>query len=736
MARLGRAPKGFPLKIERSLFSFNSARGACPSCRGLGVEDRIDPALLIADPGRSLRQGALSLTTPSGYIIYSQVTMDVLDIVCRAHGFDVDTPWRDLGEEERRIVLFGSDKVRIPFGKHPLESRLRWKGITARPRQEAFYKGILPTMEAILLGKRNDGILRYARTLPCRACGGRRLRPEALAVTFAGRSIADWTGLTLAGLREAVAAAPFEPAQAAAGEALRQAIVERSNICLRLGLGHLALDRPSDSLSGGEAQRIRLAVQAGSRLRGVLYVLDEPTAGLHPEETARLIEVLRDLRDGGNTVLVVEHDEDVVGAADHVIELGPGPGSAGGTIVYSGPPKPPRPPQAPASPPARPASGRLVIRGARLRNLKLVTAELLTGALNVVCGPAGSGKKTLVRDVLAARLRSRAFGPGPDADGLDASGSSPKLIQVDQSPIGRTPRSNPATYTGLADRIRDLFAASPEAVSRGFGKSRFSFNTPGGRCEQCLGAGYESVGMHFLGDVDVPCPVCETRRFNAATLAVKVRGKDIHDVLDMTIEEASGFFAGDKRLAGGLDWLRRLGLGYLKLGQSSSTLSGGEAQRIRLASELMRPVAAGTVFLLEEPTTGLHRRDIDDLLAALNGLVQRGHTVVAIENDPWFLKSADRLIELGPGAGPEGGNLVFSGSPVQAVDRAESAAGRSLRRLYLGRTGTPPSSAPARRREAMSADRDPGGDNPQPEVDRRRHPLRTPDGRGRTFGKR
>ncbi len=505
----------------------------------------------------------------------------------------------------------------------------------------------------------------------------------------------------MAGLREAIAAAPFEPAQAAAGEALRRAIVERSNICLRLGLGHLTLDRSSDSLSGGEAQRIRLAVQAGSRLRGVLYVLDEPTAGLHPEETACLIEVLRDLRDGGNTVLVVEHDEDVVGAADHVIELGPGPGPAGGTVVYSGPPRPP-PYQAPAAPPVRPASGRLVIREARLRNLRLVTAELLTGALNVVCGPAGSGKKTLVRDVLAARLRSRAFGPGPDADGLDAPGSSPKLIQVDQSPIGRTPRSNPATYTGLADRIRDLFAASPEAVSRGFGKSRFSFNTPGGRCEQCLGAGYESVGMHFLGDVDVPCPVCETRRFNAATLAVKVRGKDIHDVLDMTVEEAAGFFAEDKRLAGGLGWLRRLGLGYLKLGQSSSTLSGGEAQRVRLASELMRPVAAGTVFLLEEPTTGLHRRDIDDLLAALDGLAQRGHTIVAVENDPWFLKSADRLIELGPGAGPEGGNLVFSGSPGEAVDRPESAAGRSLRRLRQGRTGTPPSSAPARRRDAMS----------------------------------
>ncbi|MDD8026982.1 MAG: excinuclease ABC subunit UvrA [Acidobacteriota bacterium] len=690
MARIGRPPAGFPLKLERSLFSFNSPAGACPSCRGLGVEDRIDPALLIADPGRTLRQGALSLTTPNGYIIYSQVTMDVLDTVCRAHGFDVDTPWRDLDEEARRVVLFGSDKIRIPFGKHPLESRLRWKGITARPRQEGLYKGILPVMEAILRSKRNDGILRYARTLPCRACQGRRLRPEALQVLFRGRSIADWSHLTIAGLATAFKDLAFEPSEAAVGEAVRRALADRTAILLRLGLGHLSLDRGSATLSGGEAQRIRLAGQAGNGLRGVLFVLDEPTAGLHPSETAGLIEVLQTLRDNGNTVLVVEHDDAVAHAADHIIELGPGPGRAGGAIVYAGPPRA----QAPAAAgdpfaPERPETGWLTVRNARWRNLRSITAAFRVGAVNAVAGPAGSGKASLVHGVLARRLRDGAFGPGPDADGLDSPLPHCKVVEIDQAPIGRTPRSNPATYTGVSDRIRDVFAASPEARARGFGRGRFSFNTPGGRCERCLGAGWEPVGMHFLGDVDVPCPVCETRRFNASTLEVKVDGRDIHEVLDMTVEEAAAFFAGHEKIARDLGWLVSLGLGYLKLGQSSTTLSGGEAQRIKLAAELMRPQAEAAFFLLDEPTTGLHRKDTDALLAALDGLAGRGHTIVAVENDPWFIKSADHLIEMGPGSGPEGGRIIFAGRPADAARRADVPIGRALARLFSSQAGQP-----------------------------------------------
>ncbi len=680
MARLGRPPEGSGFKLERSLFSFNAPSGACPACRGLGLEDRIDPDLLIADPSLSLRQGALALTTPNGYIIYSQVTMDVLDAVCRAHGFDVDTPWRDLGEDARRIVLEGSDRIRIPYGKHPLESRLRWKGITARPRQEGFYKGILPVMEAILRSKRNDGILRYARSLPCRSCGGRRLRPEALAVLFHGRSIADWSALTIAGLAEAFARIGFGPDEAEIGEAVRRAILGRTRILLDLGLGHLALDRGSASLSGGEAQRIRLAGQAAGGLRGVLLVLDEPTAGLHPDETAGLIRVLRTLRDEGNTVLVVEHDEDVIRAADHVLELGPGPGLAGGTVVYAGPPRRPAKAGSPV-PFLRPETGLLTVREARLRNLRSITVSFRIGALNAVAGPAGAGKSSLVHAVLAERLRRKAWGPGPDAAGIEAPGGGLRLVEIDQAPIGRTPRSNPATYTGISDRIRDLFAASPEARSRGFGRGRFSFNTPGGRCERCLGAGWESVGLHFLGDVDAPCPACGTRRFNAPTLEVRLRGRDIHQVLEMTVDEAAAFFADQGRIASDLGWLVRLGLGYLKLGQSSTTLSGGEAQRVKLASELMRPEKGPAVFLLDEPTTGLHRRDTEALLSALDGLARRGHTIIAIENDPWFIKSVDHLVELGPGAGPAGGSVLFAGSPAEAAERGDGPMGRALARL-------------------------------------------------------
>jgi len=689
LARLGRPPDGFSLKLERSLFSFNTPAGACPACKGLGVEDRIDPDLLVADPSRSLRQGALSLTTPNGYITYSQVTMDVLDTVCRAHGFDVDTPWRNLDEAARRVVLHGSNRIRIPYGKHPLESRLRWKGITARPRQEGTYKGILPVMEAILRARRNDGVLRYARTLPCRSCGGRRLRPEALQVLFYGRSIADWSALTIAGIAEAFGQLRFEPGEIAVGEAVRRALLDRTGILLRLGLGHLSLDRDSATLSGGEAQRIRLAGQAAGGLRGVLFVLDEPTAGLHPSETAGLIEVLRTLRDAGNTVLVVEHDEDVLRAADHVLELGPGPGRDGGTVVYAGPPR--RPPPAGSRElfaRERPEAGRLTIREARLRTLRSITVSFRVGAINAVAGPAGSGKSSLVHGTLAERLRRVASGPGPDAAGLETPGGRYRLMEIDQTPIGRTPRSNPATYTGVSDRIRDLFAASPEARARGFGRGRFSFNTPGGRCERCQGAGWESVGLHFLGDVDVPCPACGTRRFNAPTLEIKVGGLDIHEVLEMTVEEAAAFFAGRERIAGDLGWLVRLGLGYLKLGQSSNTLSGGEAQRVKLASELMRPERGPAVFILDEPTTGLHRRDTDALLAALDGLVLRGHTIIAIENDPWFVKSADRLIELGPGSGADGGRLLFAGRPEEAAGRTDVPLGRALARLLD--SGAPP----------------------------------------------
>jgi len=696
-ARLGDAPEG--TRPERSLFSFNSPRGACPACKGLGVEDRIDPELLVADPLKSLREGALVITTPSGYIIYSQVTMEVLDRVCHAHGFGVDIAWKDLTDGQRNVVLNGSDRILIPYGKHPLASRMRWKGITARPREEGRYKGILPVMEAILRQKRNRNILRFARTMPCRACDGRRLRREALAVAFRGRDIAETSRLSVREIDGFFRALEFSGRERTAGPFLRDAVLKRTDLLMRLGLGYLPLDRESTTLSGGEAQRIRLASQAGSGLRGVLYVLDEPTVGLHPEETARLLAVLKELRDNGNTVLAVEHDEAVIAAADLIIDLGPGAGIEGGRVLFSGSPE-----SLAALPPGvsltrdyltgnlrvpepsirRPGTGAIVLNGARKNNLKDIDVSFAVGAFNVVTGLSGAGKSTLVRHIMAARLRDKRFGPGTDAVGLRIDGRVGKIVEIDQSPIGRTPRSNPATYTGISDRIRDLFASRPEAAARGWGKGRFSFNVKGGRCETCQGAGLLQIGMHFLGDVEIVCSECEGRRFNDETLEILYEGKDIHEVLDMSFAEAAGFFREHPAMSRFLKVGVRLGLGYLKLGQSSTTLSGGEAQRIRLASELGRPQTGSTLYILDEPTTGLHPYDIGNLLASLQELVDKGNTIVAVEHDPAFIRAADRVIDLGPGSGAEGGRVVVAGTPEEVAAEPASLTGRALSRASGG----------------------------------------------------
>ncbi len=709
-ARLGDA---LPvIRLERSLFSFNSPRGACPACKGLGVEDRIDPGLLVADPTKSLRQGALVITTPSGYVIYSQVTMEVLDRVCHAHGFSVDIPWKDLTDGQRDVVLNGSDRILIPYGKHPLASRMRWKGITARPREEGRYKGILPVMEAILKQKRNRNILRFARTMACRSCGGRRLGPEALSVAFRGRNIAETTRLSIRELDGFFREIGFAGRERAAGPPLRDAIMKRTDLLLRLGLGYLTLDREAASLSGGEAQRIRLASQAGSGLRGVLYVLDEPTVGLHPEETARLLEILRELRDNGNTVLVVEHDEAVIAAADHIIDLGPGAGTEGGRVLFSGPPEglAALPPgvsmtrdhlmgdlRVPGPAKRRTGTGAVVLAGAKKHNLRDIDVMFGLGAFNVVTGVSGAGKSTLVRHILAARLRDKRFGPGADASGLRIDGRIGKVVEIDQSPIGRTPRSNPATYTGISDRIRDLFAALPEATARGWGKGRFSFNVKGGRCEACQGAGLIQIGMHFLGDVEVVCPECEGRRFNDETLEVLLEGKDIHEVLDMSFAEAAGFFHSQPAIRRFLDVGVRLGLGYLKLGQSSTTLSGGEAQRIRLASELGRPQTGSTLYVLDEPTMGLHPHDVRNLLDSLSELVDKGNTIVAVEHEPAFIRAADRVIDLGPGSGAEGGRIVVAGTPEEVAAEGASLTGKALR------SGLPAFPSPRKERPAPPA---------------------------------
>ncbi|MBI1751266.1 MAG: ATP-binding cassette domain-containing protein [Acidobacteria bacterium] len=677
-ARLGVAPEGS--RPTRGLFSFNGEDGACPRCQGLGLEDRLDPDLLVADAEKTLREGALRVSTPNGYLMYSQVTLEVLDEVLRAHGGSVDTPWNELSEEARQVVLQGSDRLKVPYGKHPLESRLKWTGITARPRQEGHYRGLLPVMEEILRGKRNDSILRFVRSAPCPGCGGTRLRPEALAVTWKGRRIVDFAAMTARELQHQLTALEAAPSEAAVLEPIRKDLLERCGLMVDLGLGYLALDRSAPSLSRGEAQRLRLVGLALGDLRGLLLVLDEPSAGLHPSEVGRLIQVLHRLRDQGQTVVVVEHEAQIARAADWLVDLGPGPGKAGGELLWSGPPAQllaadpgdvARPTQTwlrgDASPlPRRPSAAReiLPLAGLNRHNLQNLSVDLSLGALQVICGPSGAGKTSLL-DAVVARLQEK--------------GPFQRIVRVDSEPIGRTPRSNAATYTGASDLLRDLFAATPEAKQRGFGKGHFSFNTAGGRCEVCEGAGVQEVGMRHLGTVELLCDACGGRRFHPEILAVQVRGRSMADLMEGSVAEAAELFADHPKLRRILGALLDVGLGYLPLGQPATTLSGGEAQRVKLATELAKAGRGAALIALDEPTTGLHAADIHVLLEAWDRLLEAGHTLLVADNHGAVLRHADRVLELGPGSGPEGGRLVFEGDPEQLAACATSPTGAALR---------------------------------------------------------
>ena len=699
-ARLGTVQPGAdPPKIERQLFSFNSPHGACPACKGLGVEDRLDPELLVADATKTVRGGALRITTPTGYLIYSQVTIDVLDQVCRAHGFTVDVPWGALTDAQRDIILNGSDRIRIPYGKHPLASRMRWTGITAKPREEGVYKGILPVMEQILRQKRNENILRFVRSFPCRACGGTRLRPEALAVSVGGMTIAQAAALSIDALRSNFEAEAGVGAETGPQFAIiKSQVIDRCSVLQRLGLGYLTVDRESTTLSSGEAQRIRLARSAGIGLRGVLYVLDEPSVGLHHRDTRRVIDLLRNIRDAGNTVLVVEHDDQVVRQADWIVDVGPGAGGNGGEILFSGPLDRFLAPEAadasrltdsrtrafltgreqiavPAQ--RRTGLGTLTVNGVSKHNLAQVSATFLLGAFNVVTGVSGSGKSTLLEET--RRLLAGETSPGAS---IHVSSPIDKVIDIDQAPIGRTPRSNPATYTGLFDRVRDLFASQPAAIERGFEKGRFSFNVRGGRCDACEGAGVTEVGMQFLGSVAVTCERCGGRRFNDETLEIRYRDRNIHDVLAMSITEACGFFADQPAIVRVLDTMRLLGLGYLPIGHPATQLSGGEAQRVKLASELSRPGTGRTLHVLDEPTTGLHAADVALLLTAIDGLIRRGNTVIAIEHHLDVIKVADHVVDLGPESGAGGGHVVATGTPEQIAEAPASITGEVLREVF------------------------------------------------------
>ncbi|MCK5799083.1 MAG: excinuclease ABC subunit UvrA, partial [Deltaproteobacteria bacterium] len=697
--------------LTRSLFSFNSPVGTCPACQGLGVEDRVDPKLLIADPQKSLREGALVPTTPSGYIVYSQVTQDVLGTICAAHGFDLDTPWGDLTDAHREVILYGSRRLKVPFGKHPLASRMRWSGITAKPREEGYYRGIVPIIEEILTRDRNKNALRFARSRPCSACHGTRLNPAALAVHVAGRTIADVTAMSLRDLDTWL----DEPLGGeAVVEPLRASLRARLSLLCELGLDHLSLDRATLSLSSGEGRRLRLSTQLLGGLSGLLYVLDEPSAGLHPTEIQKLQETLFALRDQDNTVVVVEHDPDTLRAADWLVEIGPEAGAGGGHIVVSGPPaalladarcveesptlrhlkalQTGQKLRAPENEDGDAAThnanalkatdaNTLTIIGANAHYLADVDVTFRLGCLNVICGVSGAGKSTLLRDVLGATLRDRLAGRAGAHEGcedLHGAEAFTRIVAIDDTPIGRTPRSNAATYTKLFDAIRKRFAAEAEAKYRGLKATAFSFNTKGGRCEACEGAGVRSVGMHFLPNVEVPCELCSGRRFNDEVLAVRVDGRSIDEVLALRVDAARGLFDELPTVTRMLDALAEVGLGYLTLGQPSTTLSGGEAQRIKLATELGRAQRGHTLYLIDEPTTGLHPRDVARLAAVFRALVAAGHTIILAENDLDLLGAhANHIVELGPGAGDAGGRVIATGAP-RELARANTKTGRAI----------------------------------------------------------
>jgi excinuclease ABC subunit A len=692
-------PNDHPLAIEdlepRS-FSFNAPYGACPECTGLGTKKEVDPELIVPDPERTLRDGAIQPWSSGHTLDYF---LRLLEALGRQEGFDLDTPWRKLPQRGQKVILNGSDD----------QVHVRYRNKYGRER--SYYTGFEGVVQWIERRHSDtdsewsrDRYEGYMRDVPCPACDGARLKPEVLAVTIAGRNIADVCAMSVGDCHDFIDGLELNDRQRMIAERVLREINARLRFLVDVGLDYLSLDRAAGTLSGGEAQRIRLATQIGSGLVGVLYVLDEPSIGLHQRDNHRLIETLARLKKLGNTLIVVEHDEDTIRTADWVVDIGPGAGEHGGRIVHSGalkdllrnaesvtgaylsgrrsiPVPAIRRPQTPGR--------ELTVLGAREHNLRNLTVSFPLGQFIAVTGVSGSGKSTLVNDILYAVLANQVNGarlvPGRHTrvSGLDRVD---KVVGVDQSPIGRTPRSNPATYTGVFDHIRKLFAETSEAKVRGYGPGRFSFNVKGGRCENCAGDGTIKIEMNFLPDVYVPCEVCKGARYNRDTLEVHYKGRTVSEVLDMPIEEAEVFFQAIPPIHRHLKTLVDVGLGYVRLGQPAPTLSGGEAQRVKLASELQKRSTGRTVYVLDEPTTGLHFEDIRKLLAVLESLVDKGNTVIVIEHNLDVIKTSDWVIDMGPEGGHKGGTLVAVGTPEELAETAESYTGEWLRHV-LGLRG-------------------------------------------------
>jgi len=684
-------------ELEPRMFSFNNPSGACPECMGLGMQMKFDPELVIPNPNLSILQGAITATGWNNINASNSMSRAIFEALGQEYGFELTIPFKDLPDKIKKILLYG-----MPAGKK-LDIKYETQGgVKTYPYH---FEGILNSLQRRYAETSSDYAKQeyegYMTNIHCPVCDGRRLKPEVLAVTLSGKNISEITDMSVAKIKEFFTELSLNPTQALIAQQILKEIMARTGFLIDVGLDYLTLSRAAGTLSGGEAQRIRLATQIGSGLVGVVYILDEPSIGLHQKDNSKLLKALKHLTSIGNTLIVVEHDEDTMLEADYIVDIGPYAGVLGGEVVYAGKVKGlleckksitadylsgRRKIEIPET--RRPLNGKwLHIKGAEENNLKRINVDIPLGVFTCVTGVSGSGKSSLVNEIIYKRLArdlNRAKckpGMHKELTGLEYLD---KIINIDQSPIGRTPRSNPATYTGLFDMIRDLFAQTTEAKMRGYQKGRFSFNVSGGRCEACKGDGIIKIEMHFLPDIYVPCEVCRGKRYNRETLEVKYKGKTIADVLDMTIEEALEFFENLPRLREKVQTLYDVGLSYVKLGQSSTTLSGGEAQRVKLATELSRRSTGKTIYVLDEPTTGLHAYDVHKLIGVLQRLTEGGNTVVVIEHNLDVIKTADYIIDLGPEGGDKGGNVIAKGRPEEVAEAEGTYTGMYLKSILQG----------------------------------------------------
>ena len=679
-------------EIEPRSFSFNNPFGACPECFGLGYKMEFDVELMVPDKSLSINQGAIAVTGWQSCNDKNSFTNAILQALCKEYGFDLDTPFGEYPEEIQNVLLHGTGGKEVP---------VHYSGQRGQGVYPVAFEGLIRNVERRYRETGSDIMKQeyesFMRITPCKVCGGMRLKKESLAVTVCGKNIYEITSMSIRDLHVFLQGMELTKQQQVIGKQILKEIRARVGFLIDVGLDYLSLSRATGTLSGGEAQRIRLATQIGSGLVGVCYILDEPSIGLHQRDNDKLLNTLRNLKDMGNTLLVVEHDEDTMLAADHIVDIGPEAGSHGGRVVAQGTAEEIMQveesitgqylsgrKQIPVPEKRRKPTGKLVVQKASENNLKGIHVEFPLGVLTCVTGVSGSGKSSLVNEILYKRLardlnRARTI-PGKRA-GIKGIEQLDKVIDIDQSPIGRTPRSNPATYTGVFDQIRDLFASTADAKAKGYKKGRFSFNVKGGRCEACCGDGIIKIEMHFLPDVYVPCEVCGGKRYNRETLDVKYKGKNIFDVLDMTVEEAVDFFENVPSIRRKIETLNDVGLSYIKLGQPSTTLSGGEAQRIKLATELSKRSTGKTIYILDEPTTGLHFADVHKLTEILHKLADGGNTVVVIEHNLDVIKTADYIIDIGPEGGDNGGTVIAKGTPEEVAQTEGSYTGIYVKKM-------------------------------------------------------